>query len=95
MFRAGVTSLLAVGARRLPQRATVAFLNDEICPEADLPARSENCGVGWIAGLRDRCGCRGADSGRSYLTTRPERERLIHLNVSARAALTLLGIMEL
>ena len=29
--------------------------------------------VGWIAGLRDRCGCRGAcaDSGRSHLTTRP------------------------
>jgi hypothetical protein len=28
---------------------------------------------GWIAGLRDRCGCRGAyaDSGRSHLTTRP------------------------
>ena len=35
--------------------------------------RTSNGCTGWIAGLRDRCGCRSAcaDSGRSHLTTRP------------------------
>ena len=61
---------------QLPHRHrsfTKERLCDGLCPTpAICDSRRERLN-GWIAGLRDRCGCRGAcaDSGRSHLTTRP------------------------